>query len=152
MAEQRKTINFSELSPELKKLDKRLKKYGKKVNDGIEDDLIMIANTIRSKIVTSMKGTEKEGYFYKRGNKKHFPSKPFNPPAIDSGDLIKHITFDAQPGLKIEIGAESKVPYAAILEEGSKNMKPRPWLVENTEEEIPTAINIILDRLNKEIL
>jgi len=69
-----------------------------------------------------------------RGGKVHIPSSPGNPPAVDTGDLVRSIKVDTRQGMvltdfEVEVGSNiSKPPYPRWLEEGTKRMKPRPWL------------------------
>lgn len=135
-----KVIKLDKLSPELKKLSVKINKYSKKVKKGLEDDLIKVGNLIRNKIVLSMTNTPKGV-----GGR----SKPGKPPAVDTGNLRNNIIFDSGRNF-VEIGASTRAEYAPILEIGSKFMKPRPWLEENTKEELPKIVNIVIDRFNKE--
>lgn len=133
-------------SKELNKLNKKLHKIGNELMDkakSIEPEvaqwLVIGANKIRNTIILSMRNTPKTGTHYKRGKKTHIASSPGNAPAIDSGDLIKSIIFDAREW-EVEVGSIIETPaYPTFLELGTKKMKARPWLgpaVTKEEDEI----------------
>ncbi len=137
-------------SKELNKLNRKLNKIGEglveaamEVPDEITRELAIGANDIRNTILRSMQSTTRAPWFYwrgkKPGRKKHHPSVPGNPPAIDSGDLIKSILFDVRK-MEIEVGSIIiKPPYPRFLEESTEKMEARPWLnpaVEKHEKDI----------------
>jgi len=124
-----------------KKLDKIAGELFKKVDeipDAITQRLGQGAIDIRNTIIMSMRNTPKTGKHYRRGKKTHIASSPGNPPAIDSGELVRSIMFDVRK-MEIEVGVEGGAPYAEYLEAGthmfspehlltSKKMEPRPFL------------------------
>jgi len=134
-------IESKELDKLNKKLDKIAGKLFKKVDkipDAITQRLGEGAIDIRSTIIMSMRNTPKTGKHYKRGKKKHIASFPGNPPAIDSGELVRSIMFDVRK-MEIEIGVEGGAPYAEYLETGTfkitgesitptELIEPRPFL------------------------
>lgn len=136
-------------SKELNKLNRKLAKVGKelietaiRIPDEITRELAIGANDIRNTILRSMTGTKKAPWFYwrgkKPGRKKHNPSAPGEPPAVDSGELIRSIMFDVRE-MEIELGSKAGAPYSEDLEEGTEKMDARPWLgpaVEKHEKDI----------------
>ena len=139
-------------SKELDKLNKKLNEIGKKlinvsggagggknIPNEITERLAIGANDIRNTIILSMRNTPKTGKHYKRGKKTHIASSSGNPPAIDSGDLLKSIIFDVRK-MEVEVGSIIDIPpYPRYLEEGTKKMDARPWLepaVEKHQQEI----------------
>lgn len=138
-------------SRELDRLNRKLADIGEElVNMGvtggdntipgaITGELVRGAVNIRNAILKSMRDTPKTGRHYRRGKKTHVASSPGNPPAIDSGDLIKSVIFDVRP-MEIEVGSIISIPpYPRYLEEGTEKMEARPWLgpaVEKHTEEI----------------
>ena len=138
-------------SKELDRLNKELNKIGEKlfkiaiaVPDDITRRLAIGANDIRNTIILSMRNTPREtGKHYRRGKNIHIASSPGNPPAIDSGDLIKSILFDVRP-MEIEVGSIIDIPpYPRYLEEGTEKMKARPWLEPAVEKHHKEIINDI---------
>lgn len=135
-------IESKELTRLNKKLDNigaNLFKVATEVPVDITRELALGANQIRNTIILSMRNTPQTGKIYKRGKKQHIASSPGNPPAIDSGDLLKSILFDVRD-MEVEVGSIIDVPpYPTYLEEGTSKMKARPWLapaVEKHEKEI----------------
>ncbi len=130
---------LDKLNKDLNRIGEELFKTAQKVPDKITKRLAMGANDIRSTIILSMRDTPKDGRTYKRGKKKHIASSAGNPPAIDSGELIRSIVFDVRD-MEVEVGSIiDDPPYPRWLEEGTEKMEARPWLepaVEKHEKEI----------------
>ena len=80
-------------------------------------------------IKASMKpGTGRE-YPSRTGKGMHKASKPYYPPAPDTGDLKKSISHSVwyEPGaVHLRVGTD--IPYAKWLEIGTRKMLPRPFL------------------------
>lgn len=144
-------------TPALEKLNKQLNEIGKelynqvdKLPAGITQELAIGANDIRNTIIKSMRDTPKTGRVYRRGKIVHVASSPGNPPAIDTGELIRSVMFDVRD-MEIEIGSLGGAPYSKHLEFGTKKMEARPFVnpaVEKHEDEIvdrvgKKAFNII---------
>lgn len=108
------------------------------------------ATKTRNDIIMSMRNTKRRSdrfYSRQRGKAKHFPSKPGQPPAIDSGDLIQSIQFDAVD-YKFVIGSIiTKPPYPEWLEKPpmKAKYKARPWLDPAIERQTP----LITDRIGE---
>lgn len=66
------------------------------------------------------------------GKKGHHPSVEGNPPAPDSGTLMRSITHSVEVKNNEVIGSVGSIieneDYPRYLEYGTSNMKPRPWL------------------------
>ncbi len=78
---------------------------------------------IDREIKISIERGPKSGRIY--GN--HQASAPGQPPATDSGGLVKSISWRTfNRGLSAEVG--SHIFYAPFLEDGTSKMDPRPWL------------------------
>lgn len=132
-----KTENFHALQKDLNEIGKKLlDQASKKIQDNVENELIIGANNIRNKIILSMKNTPKTGRQYKRtkSGKYHTASSPYNPPAIDRGRLIASIIYTSGRWW-VEIGG--MVKYYKFLEFGTKKMEPRPSLKPAVEAEWP---------------
>ncbi|MCK5600432.1 hypothetical protein KAR91_01080 [Candidatus Pacearchaeota archaeon] len=87
-------------------------------------DLWDITIKYRNLVIKEMRNTPRmAGREYKRRSVTHSPSAPFNPPAIDSGNLVAMMKLK-----KLRDGGKfsSTAGYAGILEGGSKFMQPRP--------------------------
>jgi HK97 gp10 family phage protein len=111
----------------------------------IYDTLVDSVNDIRTDIMESMQNTQTDpARAYKRGNKIHYASKPGNPPAIDSGNLIGKILLDVS---KDQVAVGTNVEYGKYLESGTYRMEPRPWL----EPAIERNENKIMNNISKAI-
>ena len=66
------------------------------------------------------------------GKKGHHPSFAGNPPAPDTGTLMRSITHEVSGSGKQVIGEVGSIiynsDYPKYLEYGTSKMKPRPWL------------------------
>jgi HK97 gp10 family phage protein len=124
----------------LKELSIKIGKASKGSTKKVYDFLFDLATDLRTKIILSMRNTKKASWFYARqkGKKKHFPSAPGNPPAIDSGELIKQIKIISSID-EIEVLADTE--YAPYLEDGTKFMKARPFMKPAIEDIIPLNTN-----------
>ena len=145
-------------SKELAKLNIKLNKIGRdllktsvEIPNEITRELAVGANDIRNTIIRSMKDTKRAPWSYKRGRKKHYPSAPGEPPAIDFGELVRSIMFDVR-SMEIEIGSWAGAPYAEFLETGTKKMKARPWLDPAVEKHRQAIIDRVGDGVFEMIL
>lgn len=68
----------------------------------------------------------------------HFPSLRGNPPAIDTGNLLRHIEWDFRTE-EVEVGVSQMkpVPYGFILEETKKRRLKRPFIRPEFDELLP---------------
>lgn len=66
------------------------------------------------------------------GKKGHHPSYAGNPPAPDTGTLMRSITHEVTGNGKQVVGEVGSIihnsDYPKYLEYGTSKMKPRPWL------------------------
>jgi hypothetical protein len=114
----------------------------------VKEALIEGAVDLRNTMISSMRDTPKTGRAYRRGGKIHIASSPYNPPAIDTGELVRSITMEARAN-EVEVGAESGAPYAKFLEGGSFSkasgrsgasrgkMLPRPFMKPALDKHLP---------------
>lgn len=117
------------------------------VKEGLAETFI-IAQDIRTEMISSMENTPRTGRINKkvsksskrrikgidRRSRRMFSiagavrrSSPGNPPAPDTGELIRSTVVDERTN-EIEVGVLAGAPYAIPLEEGSKNMDARPFM------------------------
>lgn len=112
----------------LRKLE-RMKNYSP-----LEKVVGQACGIIQKDIMESMRDTPTQSVGYHTYNKKelHYPSLPNNPPAVDSGDLRRSITFTVKTEENKVIGrvgsTKNDPPYGAYLEFGTSRMIQRPWL------------------------
>lgn len=100
----------------------------KDMNKVVMDSLIISANDIRNEMINGIRNTSRESYYYKRGTKVHYPSKPGNFPAPDTSDLITSIDIAIMKSA-VEIGPTITQPnYPKYLEDGTEKMRKRPYV------------------------
>lgn len=81
----------------------------------------------------------------------HHPSAEGNPPAIDTGNLRRSITYNMISESEGEVGSlQATAPYGFFLEVGTSRMpRPRPWLKPATDmskEKIKQIFTKLVDR------
>ena len=141
----------------LKQLSKKLQKIGNDLQQGqdISTDVGRVmfqeANETRNEILRDIQNTKRSGKSVPRqkGRKRHFPSAPGSPPAIDMGDMIKSILYEATDYKFIVGSVQTKPPYPAWLEQPPPKARyeSRPWL----EPVINRRESTIIDELAKVI-
>lgn len=139
------TENLSQLNSRLNKISEGLLKKTREIENGILKIVTNGANDIRNTIIKSMQQTKRSQRSYIRGKSKriktgieraygksarkarHFSSMPGNPPAVDSGQLVRSIMWNVKNN-EVEVGSLGGAPYAKFLESGTKRMAERPFL------------------------
>lgn len=133
--------SLKELNEKLREISIELAGSSDEIKSEVGKVLFKGANKTRNTIIKSMRNTRRASHSYKRGDKIHFPSKEGSPPAIDKGNLIASILFDSNED-SIQLGSIITEPkYPQWLEEGTKKMKPRPWLNPAMNENRPEIIH-----------
>jgi HK97 gp10 family phage protein len=154
MAEVKITTSFYQAPEQLNIWNRILFRLSKTIRVDVTNELISGVNNIRNEIILSMRNTKRASHFYYRGGQRHYPSAPFNPPAIDKGELVQSIVMDAKQSIgkevSVEIGAVG-APYGKYLEDGTKKMKPRPWLAPAVENNYPIITRNIINRIKQGI-
>lgn len=122
--------NFAAVSKQMERIGKAL--YNATVIHELDRAFKDIGKDMVKVIGNSMRNTPRASYFYRkgvRGNIKHFPSQPKNPPAVDQAQLWENIRFDTQrlsDNFQFIIGTDQK--HGFFLENGTIHMTERPWL------------------------
>lgn len=112
----------------LKKLKAKLN--GKSLAVEIARGVVDATNFLHQKIVLDIQRGSRTGRIYKRKNRKHQASAPFEPPKTDTGTLIRGIKPRiTRSGMTGEVLSTAR--YAKDLEYGTRRMKPRPYLRSN---------------------
>ena len=76
------------------------------------------------------------------------PSKPGFPPHIDTGHLRKNIFWELlQGGLTVRVG--TTVDYGLDLEQGTRNVAPRPYLRVSLTEMTPKIKRLLAGKYKK---
>ena len=124
------TVELNKLNKKLAKVGSKLNKAAMKIPGEVAQELTIGANEIRNTIITSMQKEQKTGRIYRKSkNVEHQASAPGEPPAVDTGELLRSIMFDVHK-FAVEIGVAGGAPYAADLEFGNagRRLKPRPFI------------------------
>lgn len=146
-------VDFRKADAELAAIIKQVQHWNKVLIEDSEDILIDGVTRIKNDIIKSMQNTKRRHFAYtvKRGGKEHWPSAPNNPPAIDSGDLLKSIQIDVR-NMEVEIGSDiTKPPYPMYLEFGTKRMTKRPWLNPAVDRGLPGITKNLINRIKRDL-
>lgn len=115
-----------------------------RLGDAAEEVIHDAGDLFRAKLVFKISRGSPTGRLYKRGAKTHRASAPGQPPATDTGTLVRSVFVDKMPGAVV-VG--SNLVYAAHLERGTMTsggyMAPRPaWQPTQAEmdRELPAMI------------
>ena len=130
---------------------KNLQMTQQKVETQLGKALAKSCATIQREIQESMRDTEidtSKSYYKHNKNIPHHPSKPYNPPAVDTGTLRRSITYTVdEKELVGYVGSVINDPpyglYLEMAEYGSSRMKPRPWLKPATEKSLETIKELL---------
>lgn len=102
--------------------------------------------TIQRNAMELMRDTEIDySRTYKKG---HHPSKEGNPPAIDTGNLRRSITYevDETKGVGLVGSTQRDAPYGVYLEYGtSRGLMPRPWMQPAIKKSLETIGKLFTD-------
>lgn len=126
--------NMSKVNKSLNEITRKLRDSHKTITKSTERAMIIEGNNLRNVIIESMRSTPRMLRSTKSGkSKRHHPSAPGFPPAIDKGELIRSIVYDVE-NMNLHVGANlgTKVSgdryYAEILETSKNVNMKRPWL------------------------
>ena len=89
------------------------------------------ANLVRNTAVQSINQGAKSGVIYEKYNPRrtHRASAAGEPPATDTGQLVRSITMSVEGTEGEVVGViRASAPYAAMLEFGTSNIAPRPYM------------------------
>lgn len=136
--------DITKLNKDLDKISRKLVKSADTMNSWVDKELTYYGNEMRNTIIKSMRSTRRSSIGYLRGkNKYHYPSLPYNPPAIDYGHLVRSVMFDVG-NMQMTIGSKAhEAPHGLFMEFGTKGLagmghiiEPRPWLAPGVAEHI----------------
>lgn len=146
------TKNIRKLNTDLNKISKDLiNASSKQIKTEVGNVLLTGANDTRNDIIKSMRNTPRQRRNWtnwpneRREARRHFPSKPGHPPAIDKGDMVKSIQFDSYDYRFIVGSTQLEPPYPKWLEDPAENApnapyEARPWLEPASERQEPIII------------
>lgn len=110
---------------------------------GIRQGFFRVGHLLRDNLRKETIKKNKTGKLYVRRTKsgrrrRHRASAPGETPAKLSGNYRKNIGFQIKGSESMEFGIRDDVDYAEYLEDGTRNMKPRPGVgntVKDTEKD-----------------
>lgn len=108
----------------VKGLNKYKQTMGVQLNQAIAASGFLVQNEAR-RLVLSPPKTGK--VYIRRGRIKHRASAPGEAPASDTGTLVRSI-ITSHDTTKFTLIVHAKAKYALWLEEGTRRMKPRPFM------------------------
>lgn len=135
------------LSVKVTGLDELKKEFSALVGsfDGvIEAELHKEAQDYKRRVEIRHRRGPHTGRRYARGGRVHQASAPGQPPAPDTGTLLRSITIELGD-MRATVG--SRLPYSMFLEFGTRHMAARPmWLPEavRSRKRLPRAIEAAL--------
>lgn len=91
----------------------------------------------------------KTGRVYRINGKRHQASAPGEAPANLTGMLQRSIGYKTQGAARMEFGARAK--YGGFLEDGTRKMKARPYLLPAIYKEQKNMLSIFERRIKQEI-
>ena len=110
------------MADDLKRVLKKLRRFGVDTNRAIDQTIRLTALKVQSTAVNSMR-TPSEGRQYIRGTVKHTASREGDAPNVDTGRLVGSVRIEHQQGSQVAyVGTD--LDYGAYLE----LLKDRPWL------------------------
>lgn len=116
---------------------------------GAMKGVIQGANIVRNEILRLILNTPKTGRVYRTRGVLHKASAPGEPPASDTGELVRGISVVVDPAT-VSARVVSSSPQARPLEYGTNRMEPRPHMrigMENVRTEVEA---IIAEEVRKE--
>ena len=133
MAKSQINIDVSELKEMLEKINAASRKAIQLVDRAVLESAVKIDSDVKE---TIQKGT-RTGRTYKRRSVTHRASAPGEPPKTDTGRLVSSIRM-VPAFLSAEVGSLNSVAkYGNMLEEGTRNMEPRPVFEPTLEKNKP---------------
>lgn len=126
------------------------------LEDRLEKTFKLCAQKIQSDIQQSMTDTPvNNSVSYYTHNKKipHHPSMPYNPPAVDSGDLRRSINYKVDVNdneIVMRVGSTMKnEKYPYWLEFGTEKMKERPYIRPAFRNNFDFVVNQVKDTIRR---
>lgn len=117
----------------------------------IQRGIVRGTEALRSEVLTQILNTAKTGRVYARRGLEHQASAPGEPPASDTGVLVRSIRsdfsrLDDNVG-RVVVGAA----YGPHLEYGTQTMEPRPFLRPAVANQRANVERIVVDEVVREL-
>jgi HK97 gp10 family phage protein len=133
-------------------LIREMRRYGDRANEVMDGALQKAAIDTRNEAVAAIQRGPKTGSVYpavrgRRGSA-HQASAPGEPPATDTGTLVRSVRWVEAPAAR-EWRVGTAVQYGAYLEFGTSRMEARPWLFPAVQEAIPVLRKRLVDGMER---
>jgi hypothetical protein len=137
-----------------KKILNVISNFSESSRAGMRHGLFEMGSLFREKLRADMlKPKSGNVYFIRRGKRgrryRHVASAPGESPAVISGDLRDSVDFLVHSSSEMEFGYKNSVDYGKYLEDGTKNIKPRPGLNNIITAYQIRALNKLAEEINK---
>jgi HK97 gp10 family phage protein len=135
----------------IKEALKSLKALEKDLQEPFREVIKGGAQLIRGEAIKSIQTGPKSGRTYEKYNPRrtHKASAPGQPPASDTGNLVRNIMVRQVDIDNVKV--ESNATYSSFLEFGTSKMLARPFLFPATERSRPKITQAVFNRVVKEI-
>lgn len=125
-------------------LERYKKRMRQQVTDGMHSAALIVQNEARKLVI---KGPKTGKTYLKRGGKiLHRASAPGEPPASDTGTLVRNIIVVPDRANDL-IRVIANTNYSLYLEQGTRRMKPRPFMIVALFNSIPKIRAVIAAHL-----
>tara|TARA_Y100001938_G_C7822861_1_gene297482 strand:- start:56 stop:505 length:450 start_codon:yes stop_codon:yes gene_type:complete len=143
-----------ELKIQVKNLEQTLRKFNaldKDLKEPFREVVKGGAQFIRGEAIKSIQTGPKSGRLYEKYNPRrtHRASAPGQPPASDTGNLVRNIKVNQKNKDVAEV--QSNAPYSAFLEFGTSKMLPRPFLFPAFEKSKNKIVQAVFNRVKQKI-
>ncbi len=136
-------VKVSGLAVFIRNKDEWIKKKREQLIQALTESAVVVQSEARQSI---LKGPKTGRIYLRRRRIKHRASAPGEPPASDTGTLVRSIVIDVDKS-KFTASVGSNVKYAPFLEQGTSRMAARPFLVRALERKRSQIVKIIQARL-----
>ena len=143
-----------EVKIQVKNLEQTLRKFNaldKDLKEPFREVVKGGAQFIRGEAIKSIQTGPKSGRLYEKYNPRrtHRASAPGQPPASDTGNLVRNIKVNQKNKDVAEV--QSNAPYSAFLEFGTSKMLPRPFLFPAFEKSKNKIVQAVFNRVKQKI-
>lgn len=128
----------------IKNVERYRRRQGKQLSQALHASALVVQNEARKLV---LKGP-KTGKIYPRGKRTHQASAPGEPPASDTGTLVRNILAEMD-WKKLSARVIAKTKYSRFLEYGTRRMKARPFLSPALKNKTKQIVQIFQASLRK---
>lgn len=115
--------------------------------EGIETALYTVGEIVGNRTKQLLTQGPKTGRVYRVRGVNIQASAPGEAPASRTGRLVRSYNYNVHGYRQMTVGEDA--PYAGFLEDGTRNMKPRPHLIRAINETQGDVVNIMYQETNE---